>query len=69
MDRSGRHGPMASTPPRHVPRDEDGHDPEDQAEQQTLIERETVEVGLQILLRSPAKPDLAGEQCAHEVRG
>jgi hypothetical protein len=32
MDRSGRHGPMASTPPRHVPRDEDGHDPEDQAE-------------------------------------
>ena len=53
MDRSGRHGPMASTPPRHVPRDEDGHDPEDQAEQQTLIERETVEVGLQILLGSP----------------
>jgi hypothetical protein len=32
LDRSGRHGPMASTPPRHVPRDEDGHDPEDQAE-------------------------------------
>ena len=48
MDRSGRHWPMAPTPPRHVPRDENGHDPEDQPEQQGLIERETVEIGLQI---------------------
>src|SRR5688572_3646564 len=52
-----------------VASDKDACDTPQYSKQEHLVERQAVDVGLQILLGGPSEPDLAGDQPADEERG
>jgi hypothetical protein len=57
------------TVPREVPGGENGQHHGDQPDQENFVERQPVDVRLQLVLGRPSEPDLADDQATKEVCG